>query len=120
MNPDDDDASDSKKKLQKTVFGLFNGPSILPKHNPGFRVYSYETGEGSDYPVGTILDWKQYYVDLEKANDDNKVDYQLEYTASDLYNVDHFDGPGVGAAVYNVAKNDNSLDNYKDFRKVDP
>lgn len=119
MNPDSDDASKSKSALKKTVLGLFNGPSILPKNNPGFRIYTYET-EGSDYPVGTILDWEQYYVDLEKANDANKVDYQLEYTASSLYNVDHFDGAGVGTAVYNVAKDDDALDNYKDYIKVDP
>lgn len=119
MNPDDDDASKSKSTLNKAVLGLFNGPSILPKHNPGYRIYTYNT-DSSDYPVGTILDWEQYYLDLDKANSDDKIDFQLEYTASDFYNVNHFDGPGVGAAVYNVANDDDSLDDYKDFMKVDP
>lgn len=106
-----------KSSADKTVLGLFNAPSIVPKNNPGFRVYTYETG-GSEYPVGTVLDWVQYYVDLEDANKNDKVDFQVEYTASSLYAVNHFDGAGVGAAVANVAGDSSSLDVYKKYKKV--
>jgi hypothetical protein len=114
-----DSGKASKSDLAGSVVGLFNAPSIVPKNNPGFRVYSYETG-GSGYPVGTILDWTQYYVDLNEANANDKVDYKVEYTASALYAVNHFDGAGVGSAIYNVANDKTSLTAYQKYRAVAP
>lgn len=115
---DDSDASDMKKELRKTSVGLFNAPSIIPVNNPALRVYTYNTKESDGYPVGIIRDWDQYYVDLDKANDDEKVEFELEYSASDLYGVDHFDGAGVGEAILNLANDKAARKLYKKYAKV--
>ncbi|CEP18215.1 hypothetical protein [Parasitella parasitica] len=118
MSADDDDAEDEKKKLQKTSVGLFNAPSVVPKNNPALRVYTYDTGKSDNFPVGTIRDWHQYYVDLEKANDNRNAKFQLEYQASKLYGVDHFDGPGVGKAILKIANDKKARKQYKKYAKV--
>ncbi|KAL7313639.1 hypothetical protein PS15m_007362 [Mucor circinelloides] len=115
---DDSDAKKMKKQLAKTSVGLFNAPSVIPKNNPALRVYTYNTQKTDGYPVGTIRDWDQYYVDLDKANDDEKVEFELEYSASDLYGVDHFDGPGVGQAILNLANDKKARKLYKKYAKV--
>ncbi|KAI8351509.1 Metallo-dependent phosphatase-like protein [Blakeslea trispora] len=122
-NKDDSDiivagGSDIDANSAKNVMvGLFNAPSIIPDNNPALRVYTYET-KGAEYPVGTIRDWDQYYVDLKKANSDGNVKYQLEYKASKLYNVDHFDGEGVGQAMLHLVNDKESRDLYNKYRTV--
>lgn len=101
----------------KTAVGLFNAPSIIPKNNPAIRVYKYQA-ESGEYPVGTILDWEQYYLDLEKANNDGDANFELEYTASDLFGVNHFDGTGVANAMNAVADNKNIRELYKKYAGV--
>ncbi|KAI8646879.1 Metallo-dependent phosphatase-like protein [Parasitella parasitica] len=118
MAADDDDAEDEHKKLKKTSVGLFNAPSVVPKNNPALRVYTYNTGKADNYPVGTIRDWHQYYVDLEKANDDRNAKFQLEYQASKLYGVNHFDGSGVGKAIMKIASDKKARKLYKKYAKV--
>ncbi|KAI8983025.1 Metallo-dependent phosphatase-like protein [Pilobolus umbonatus] len=103
--------------LNNTPVALFNAPSILPKLNPAFRVYKYNTVKGK-YPVGTIRDWDQYFLDLEKANKRRKVNYQVEYKASKLYGTDHFNGKGLGVAILNVASSSTARDNYNKFARV--
>ncbi|KAG2226245.1 hypothetical protein INT45_005917 [Circinella minor] len=76
---------------------LFNTPSVIPTFNPSVRVFKYETQKTGEHPVGTILDWYQYYLNL----DDNGKDYELEYQASELFKVNHFDGKGI-AQVFTV------------------
>lgn len=110
-------AKKSKSALAKASVGLFNAPSIIPVNNPALRVYTYDT-EGKDYPFGTIRNWEQYYIDLDKANNGGSADFQLEYTASELYGVDHFDGAGIGQAVLNIAANKNSRNLYQRYTKV--
>ncbi|KAI9259300.1 Metallo-dependent phosphatase-like protein [Sporodiniella umbellata] len=100
-----------------SALGLFNAPSVLPKHNPALRVYEYDT-EGEDYPVGTILDWQQYYLDLEKANEEREANYELEYTASDLFGIDHFDGEGVAKVLNTIAEDKKIRKLYKKYAKV--
>lgn len=117
MAADDKDAEDVKASLAQTYVGLFNAPSIIPVHNPALRVYTYDT-EGKDYPFGTIRDWEQYYVDLKKANKKRSVKYQLEYKASELYNVDHFDGPGIGQAISYISRNKSARKLYKKYANV--
>ena len=111
------DSKAQKSSLSKTALGLFNGPSVIPVNNPAVRVYTYDTGSGK-YPFGTVRDWNQYYIDLNKANDGGSVDYQLEYTASELYGVDHFDGAGVGQAVINIANDKKANSLYAKYAKV--
>ncbi|CEG77435.1 hypothetical protein RMATCC62417_12186 [Rhizopus microsporus] len=101
----------------KTAVGLFNAPSIIPKNNPAIRVYKYQAESGK-YPVGTVLDWEQYYLDLEKANNDGDAKFELEYTASDLFGVDHFDGAGVAKAMNAIADNKKIRKLYKKYAGV--
>jgi hypothetical protein len=115
--PDSHNASNLGSTLSQSTMAIFNAPSIIPAHNPALRVYTYDT-DGSDYPFGTILNWDQYYVDLNAANQNGKVGFQIEYKASDLYGVDHFDGPGVGQAIFNVANDQNLLNLYTQYVNV--
>jgi hypothetical protein len=110
-------AGKHNKVDSKNAVGLFNAPSIIPVHNPAIRVYDYEV-DGDKYPVGTILDWKQYYIDLDKANNDGKVNFETEYTASDLFGLDHFDGEGVAKAMNTIAEDKKTRKLYKKYAKV--
>lgn len=115
--PDSANAANMSVALEHASMALFNAPSVIPKNNPALRIYHYNT-HGNDCSFGTIRNWKQYYVDLKKANKHGHVEYELEYTASDLYGVDRFDGPGVGQAIFNVANDQNALDLYTQYIKV--
>ena len=57
-----------------------SAPSISPQHNnnPAFRIFKYANGQ--------ILDYKQYYTDI-MLNPQEKLEWQLEYTFKDAYNV---------------------------------
>jgi len=69
---------------QKVVGVLNNGPSIIPDNNPAMRVYDYSPKDGQ------ILDYTQYYTDLNKANAEGKVQWQVEYKFKDTYNVNNW------------------------------
>ncbi|KAI8340845.1 Metallo-dependent phosphatase-like protein [Chlamydoabsidia padenii] len=97
---------------------LFNAPSIIPVNNPAIRVYHYETMEGKEHPVGTILDWDQYYVDLNKANRNGNVVYELEYRASQLYGVKRFDAQGISRAFKQLRVNTVARHNYTRYTTV--
>ncbi|KAI7899685.1 Metallo-dependent phosphatase-like protein [Cokeromyces recurvatus] len=115
---DDQYAIEQKENLKMSIVPLFNAPSIIPSNNPAVRVYDYETTHDGKYPIGTIRDWDQYYVDLIKANEKRTVKFKLEYTASDLYHVHYFDGKGLGKAVLNVATNENARQRYQRYFNV--
>jgi hypothetical protein len=117
MAADDKSARDYKSALGKATVGLFNAPSIIPVNNPALRVYTYDT-DGKDYPFGTIRDWDQYYIDLQKANNGGKAEFELEYSASKLYGVDHFDGAGIGEAILNVSSDKKTRKTYKKYTNV--
>lgn len=101
----------SKSDLERGDFvtPCFNSPSIVPAVNPATRVFEYET-KGDRYPVGTIRDWYQYYVDLSGTNNgrDGNVDFQLEYQASKIFNIDHFDVDGM-QTVFQTIRNDDKV-----------
>ncbi|KAI8342778.1 Metallo-dependent phosphatase-like protein [Chlamydoabsidia padenii] len=105
-------------KVGKVSTMLFNAPSIIPVNNPAIRVYEYETGHGKQHPVGTILDWKQYYVDLDKANKRGTVKYELEYQASKLYGVNKFDTQGISRAFKQLRVNKTARQEYSDYVTV--
>ncbi|KAI7893528.1 Metallo-dependent phosphatase-like protein [Mucor mucedo] len=104
-------------EIYKVVGVLFNAPSIIPEHNPAIRIYTYET-EGYRYPVGTILDWDQYYANLEEANQSGNLEFKLEYKASTLYNVDHFDASGLQTVFEAISLNEEIRQQYSNIRKV--
>lgn len=80
-------------------------------------MYTYDTN-GKDYPVGTIRNWEQYYIDLEDANNGGSAEFKLEYTADKFYGVDHFDGPGLGQAITNIVSHKKTRKLYKKYAKV--
>lgn len=70
------------------------------------------------YPYGTILDWDQYYANLEEANQSGVLQYKLEYTASKLYNVDHFDASGLQGVFEAISLDETVRQQYTAFRAV--
>lgn len=68
--------------------------------------------------MGTILDWNQYYVDLEKANKKGTVKYELEYRASKLYGVNRFDTQGISRAFKQLRVNKAARQEYSDYVTV--
>ena len=48
-------------------------------NNPSLRLYTYERA------TGVIVDYTQYYLDLEKAKATGNHTWDIEYKASDLY-----------------------------------
>ncbi|KAI8369581.1 Metallo-dependent phosphatase-like protein [Radiomyces spectabilis] len=111
-----------KKKLKdinadRAVTVMFNAPSILPSNNPAIRVYEYDTGSG-DLPAGTIKDWNQYYVDLKKANKEDKVTYEKEYQASRLFGINHFDAAGIKKIFKKIATDKKLRKQYSKYVKV--
>ncbi|CAO3594947.1 unnamed protein product [Absidia cylindrospora] len=97
---------------------LFNAPSIIPVNNPAIRIYNYETAHGKGHPFGTILDWDQYYVDLNRANQVGKISYELEYRASELYGVNKFDAIGVSRAFKQLRVNRTARKKYSRYVTV--
>ncbi|KAJ3318720.1 Acid sphingomyelinase-like phosphodiesterase 3b, partial [Blyttiomyces sp. JEL0837] len=57
-----------------------NGPSVIPLYNPALRVYKYNNS-------GDLLDYTQFWTDLEKDNSDGFVTWMTEYTAAGAYNM---------------------------------
>ncbi|KAI8640196.1 Metallo-dependent phosphatase-like protein [Parasitella parasitica] len=104
-------------EIYKVVGVLFNAPSIVPQQNPAVRIYTYDT-EGTQYPYGTILDWDQYYANLEEANQSGTLKYKLEYTASKLYNVDRFDASGLQSVFEAISLDETVRQQYTAFRAV--
>ncbi|KAI8391103.1 Metallo-dependent phosphatase-like protein [Radiomyces spectabilis] len=99
------------------VTGLFNAPSVVPVNNPAIRVYEYET-KGGKYPVGTIRDWYQYYADINEANQSGQLTFRLEYQASKLFGVDHFDGDGLKAVFLKLTQDQIAQQDYNKFVTV--
>ncbi|ORZ15254.1 Metallo-dependent phosphatase-like protein [Absidia repens] len=93
---------------------LFNSPSIVPLNNPGLRVYEYET-KGDTAPIGTILNYKQYYADLQEANASGQLTFKLEYDAAELYRVERFDKEGMARILETMAS---QADHYSVFTRV--
>ncbi|KAJ3296064.1 Sphingomyelin phosphodiesterase, partial [Blyttiomyces sp. JEL0837] len=77
------DDSDSPLDSSLSIVHVFtNGPSIIPLANPAVRVYSYDTGVAT---LGNLLDYQQFYTDLEGDNGRGSVKWELEYKASTAY-----------------------------------
>jgi len=73
------------KHSAPNVLGVFtNGPSIIPANNPAMRVYDYSPDNGQ------LLDYTQYYTDLNNDNANGNVQWQVEYTLQNAYNVNEW------------------------------
>ncbi|KAI8060550.1 Metallo-dependent phosphatase-like protein [Gongronella butleri] len=98
---------------------LFNAPSIIPVNNPAIRVYNYQTSTSdSKVPFGTILDWTQYYADLDKANAAGSLSYEVEYVASQLFGVNQYNDKGIDKVFQELNANSTTLDLYSKYVSV--
>ncbi|KAL5016932.1 hypothetical protein ScPMuIL_006521 [Solemya velum] len=72
------------------VSSLLLSPAVTPwkstlpgvgANNPSLRLYKYNR------KTGLVLDYIQYFVNLTAANTDNQTDWQVEYQATQEYNI---------------------------------
>uniref|UniRef100_A0A1B0CM43 Putative acid sphingomyelinase-like phosphodiesterase 3b n=1 Tax=Lutzomyia longipalpis TaxID=7200 RepID=A0A1B0CM43_LUTLO len=71
--------------IGKPVSWIMIAPSVTPRkmnvgaNNPGMRLYKFETD------TGQVLDYTQYYLDLEQANSALEATWQAEYNLTTQY-----------------------------------
>ncbi|XP_058065057.1 acid sphingomyelinase-like phosphodiesterase 3a, partial [Anopheles bellator] len=68
----------------KPVSWMMIAPSISPRrsgesNNPAMRLYKFDTD------TGQVLDYTQYYLDLEQANKLEEAVWQPEYNLTTYY-----------------------------------
>ncbi|CAG8435880.1 6887_t:CDS:10 [Diversispora eburnea] len=80
------------------IYGHFTGHTNLDTltfvtfdeiNNPAIREYVYST---KDDNFGTLLNYYQYFTNLTEANNIGKIRWELEYTAKELYGINHLQG----------------------------
>ncbi|CAG8449758.1 16567_t:CDS:2 [Funneliformis caledonium] len=72
----DRDEGPSKKSVNNIVLVMYNAPSIVPG--------KYSTSLGT---FGELTDYIQYYLDIEKANVIGRAIWEIEYIATETYNM---------------------------------
>ncbi|KAL0213471.1 hypothetical protein RCL1_007097 [Eukaryota sp. TZLM3-RCL] len=87
----------------------YNG---YPGNNPGVRVYKY------DKKTGIVLDFVQYYLDLEQSNNKGVAVWNVEYSAVDFYKVADLSGESMQLAMNYLRNNPAALDKYFDYLNV--
>ncbi|KAK9506966.1 hypothetical protein O3M35_008805 [Rhynocoris fuscipes] len=71
--------------MGRPVNWMLLAPAVSPKrtasgpNNPGVRLYKFETSNGQ------VLDYTQYYLDLNNANQRDSADWQQEYDLTSYY-----------------------------------
>jgi Acid sphingomyelin phosphodiesterase C-terminal region len=91
---------------------LTNSPSIIPVNNPGFRIYKYDTTDG------TLLGWDQYWTNLNQDNVQGNVTWSKEYSTSALYGVDRLDKAGWQQLMRRLFINKKTFSMYKTYIDV--
>jgi hypothetical protein len=77
---------------------------ILLVHNSGIREYRYST---SFEKFGILIDYIQYYADINKANKIGRLEWEIEYVASKTYNMKQL-SPSDWAKVLDKIKDKDS------------
>jgi len=67
--------------------------------NPAFRLFEY------DSLTGDILDYTQFYFDLNSANENGTPEIYLEYSAAEAYNLTSFTPESFNNLVQNFIQN---------------
>ncbi|RZF35548.1 hypothetical protein LSTR_LSTR014851, partial [Laodelphax striatellus] len=72
------------------VSWMLMAPAVTPRrtnsgsaNNQGLRLYKFDTD------TGQVLDYTQYYLDLESANSRDQADWQPEYNLTTYYDLKH-------------------------------
>jgi 3',5'-cyclic AMP phosphodiesterase CpdA len=88
--------------------------SIMPnKINPSFRVIEYDNRDGK------LLNYKQYYADLNDTIKNGAIDYKLNYDFRELYGVDDFSKESFLQIYHNMRMNSTVLNKYWTYNKPD-
>jgi len=88
--------------------------SIMPnKINPSFRVIEYNKRDGK------LLNYKQYYADLNDTIKNGVIDYILNYDFRELYGVDDFSKESFLQIYHNMRMNSTVLNKYWTYNKPD-
>jgi len=88
--------------------------SIMPnKINPSFRVIEYDRIDGA------LLNYKQYYADLNDTIKNGAIDYKLNYDFRELYGVDDFSKESFLQIYHNMRMNSTVLNKYWTYNKPD-
>ncbi|CAG8445887.1 14605_t:CDS:10 [Ambispora leptoticha] len=69
---------------REIVLASPTAPSLVPVKNPAIREYTYSTSPAS---FGKLIDYTQYYANVTYANDEGELNWEVEYTASEVYNI---------------------------------
>ncbi|KAF0342636.1 secreted endopolyphosphatase [Gigaspora margarita] len=94
------------KTHDKVVLVLNNAPSVVPVHNPTFRIYKYST-DTKDF--GTLLDYTQYYTNLTEANEKGELKWEIEYKARDFYKISKLRSKDWAKVFHRFKKPDHKL-----------
>ncbi|CAG8441990.1 2526_t:CDS:10 [Ambispora gerdemannii] len=89
----------------KVMLELLTAPSLVPVNNPAIREYTYSTSPAS---LGKLIDYTQYYANLTRANDQGELQWEVEYTASEVYHTKSL-STGSWKHVLEMFKEPNSL-----------
>ena len=80
------------KEVERIPTPIFVSPSVVPAFNPALRVYKYHTlsdlqDSPQDLSFGALLDYDQYFANLEKWNAawEGEFIFELEYTPRSAY-----------------------------------
>lgn len=64
------------------------------------------------------MDWEQYFVDLNEANRSGNLEFKLEYRASEVYGVNHFDADGLHSVFETLSLDAGVRTAYATYRSV--
>lgn len=96
--------------LARPVAVILTAPAVYEEFNPAVRVFSYEGGR--------LLDYMQYYADLDDANKRGSMAWQLEYSARDAYAVQALDVTEMAALCARMQSNAGLLQLYWRLQQV--
>ncbi|KAL0213587.1 hypothetical protein RCL1_007213 [Eukaryota sp. TZLM3-RCL] len=110
-------------KNNQQVLPVFVAPSVLMEqhqksgmgyegNNPAVRLVKY------DRETGLVLDYIQYWMNLEASNKLNKAVWDVEYRASEFFGVADLSGPNMYKALLKMAEDPEMLQQYWRYMNV--
>lgn len=100
---------------------MYLAPSVTPwkttltgvsANNPSIRLYEY------DPKTGAIVNIQQYYTNLTEANLKGEVKWELEYSATTVYNLENVNSSSIGRLVDRFSESNEDFDKYYDYNAV--
>ncbi|XP_073977796.1 cyclic GMP-AMP phosphodiesterase SMPDL3A-like [Rhodnius prolixus] len=95
--------------LGRPVNWMLLAPALSPKrtasgpNNPGIRLYKFETS------TGQVLDYTQYYLDLNNANQRDSADWQQEYNLTSYYGLTEVTAKSLNELASTFTKHNSQL-----------